>query len=108
MSAIQAVLAARELLENLTPLKTDCGRLCQAACCQGDENTGMLLFPEEETLYEGCAFADVLPLDYDLGGTPAHLFRPSIEEDRNENRREKSDHNVTHQRLRRGLCMQMR
>lgn len=74
MSAIHAVLAARELLEDLTPLKTDCGRLCQAACCQGDENTGMLLFPEEETLYKDCAFADVLPLDYDLGGTQAHLF----------------------------------
>lgn len=74
MSAISAVLAARELLDHLTPLKTDCGRLCGAACCQGDENTGMLLFPEEETLYEGCAFADVLPLDYSLGGMQAHLL----------------------------------
>ena len=74
MSAISAVLAARELLDHLTPLKTDCGRLCGAACCQGDENTGMLLFPGEETLYENCAFADVLPLDYSLGGTQAHLL----------------------------------
>ena len=74
MSAISAVLAARELLDHLTPLKTDCGRLCGAACCQGDENTGMLLFPGEETLYENCAFADVLPLDYFLGSTQAHLL----------------------------------
>jgi len=74
MSAIAAVLAARELLASLTPLKTDCGRLCQAACCQGDENTGMLLFPQEDTLYQGCTFADVLPLNYTLGGTQAHLF----------------------------------
>ena len=36
MSETHAVLAARELLESLTPLKTDCGRLCQGACCQGD------------------------------------------------------------------------
>lgn len=74
MSAISSVLAARELLNTLTPLKTDCGRLCQAACCQGDENTGMLLFPEEETLYEDCSFANVLPLDYTLGHTQAHLL----------------------------------
>ena len=74
MSAITAVLAARELLENLTPLKTDCGRLCQAACCQGDDATGMLLFPEEETLYENCSFAEILPLDYRLGSTKAHLL----------------------------------
>jgi len=74
MSDENAVLAARELLNDLTPLKTDCGRLCQAACCQGDENTGMLLFPGEDALYEGCSFADVLPLDYDLGGTQAKLL----------------------------------
>jgi len=74
MSAIAAVLAARELLETLTPLKTDCGRLCGGACCEGDDATGMLLFPEEETLYDGCAFADVRPLDYTLGGTQAQLL----------------------------------
>jgi len=74
MSALDAVLAARGLLEELTPLKTDCGRLCQAACCQGDEAAGMLLFPGEEQLYEGCSFADVLPLDYTLGPVPAKLL----------------------------------
>lgn len=74
MSEIHAVLAARELLENLTPLKTDCGRLCQGACCQGDEATGMLLFPGEEALYEDCAFARVVPTGFSLGGTPAQLL----------------------------------
>ena len=74
MSEIHAVLAARELLENLTPLKTDCGRLCQGACCQGDEATGMLLFPGEEALYKDCAFARVVPTDFSLGGTPAQLL----------------------------------
>ena len=74
MSETHAVLAARELLENLTPLKTDCGRLCQGACCRGDEATGMLLFPGEEALYEGCAFARVVPTDFSLGGTPAQLL----------------------------------
>ena len=74
MSAVRAVLGARELLECLTPLKTDCGRLCAGACCQGDEATGMLLFPGEESLYEGCTFADVIPLDYALGSTQARLL----------------------------------
>ena len=74
MSETHAVLAARELLESLTPLKTDCGRLCQGACCQGDEATGMLLFPGEEALYENCAFARVVPTGFSLGGTPAQLL----------------------------------
>lgn len=74
MSETHAVLAARELLESLTPLKTDCGRLCQGACCQGDEATGMLLFPGEEALYEDCAFARVVPTGFSLGGTPAQLL----------------------------------
>ena len=74
MSETPAVLAARELLNHLTPLKTDCGRLCQGACCQGDEATGMLLFPGEEALYENCAFARVVPTGFSLGGTPAQLL----------------------------------
>ncbi len=74
MSETHAVLAARELLESLTPLKTDCGRLCQGACCQGDEATGMLLFPGEEALYADCAFARVVPTGFSLGGTPAQLL----------------------------------
>ena len=37
------------ILGDLTPLKVDCGVLCGSACCKGDENTGMILFPHEET-----------------------------------------------------------
>ena len=71
---ISAVLAARELLMDLTPLKTDCGKLCNHACCAGDEETGMLLFPGEDALYEGCAFGKVLGADFSLGGEHAKLF----------------------------------
>ena len=66
--SLSAVLAARELLSTLTPLKTDCGALCSHACCAGDETTGMLLFPGEETLYDGCTFGKVLGADFTLGG----------------------------------------
>ncbi len=46
---------ARALLENVTPLHTDCGLACGGACCRPMEGemTGMLLFPGEEAYYEG-------------------------------------------------------
>lgn len=54
MDALKAAVAARELLENVTPLRLDCGRYCGGACCQSDEDGqgGMLLFPGEEALYD--------------------------------------------------------
>ena len=57
----KALLWAREHLRDLTPLKSDCGRICGAACCRplqeggAGENTGMLLFPGEEEAYTDCA-----------------------------------------------------
>ena len=37
------------LFDDAAPLKTDCGVLCEKACCRGDASVGMLLFPGEET-----------------------------------------------------------
>ena len=37
------------MFEKLTPVRADCGVLCDRACCRGDEDTGMLLFPYEKT-----------------------------------------------------------
>ncbi|MEG1472022.1 MAG: hypothetical protein RSD76_06230, partial [Clostridia bacterium] len=53
-AAVKVLSAARELLADVTPLKTNCGKLCGGACCQADESgeNGMLLFPFEETFYE--------------------------------------------------------
>ena len=31
-----------------TPISADCGALCGARCCHGDENAGMIVFPGEE------------------------------------------------------------
>ena len=44
---------ARELLLEVTPLKTDCGKVCGSRCCRSleGEETGMLLFPGEEEVY---------------------------------------------------------
>ncbi|MEG2188022.1 MAG: hypothetical protein RR085_11925, partial [Clostridia bacterium] len=61
-AAVKVLSAARELLANVTPLKSNCGKLCGGACCQADESgeNGMLLFPFEETFYakpiEGFAY----------------------------------------------------
>lgn len=54
--ALRAVERARTLLNNVTPLHTDCGRLCNVACCRADEDGqgGMLLFPGEIALYADC------------------------------------------------------
>lgn len=38
-----------KILGELTPLRADCGQLCSGACCKGDGNTGMRLFPHEES-----------------------------------------------------------
>lgn len=40
---------AKNIMEDKTPLKKDCGLLCGKACCKGDSETGMLLFPYEQT-----------------------------------------------------------
>lgn len=50
---------ARELLMDVTPLAADCGKRCAAACCQGGEEDGMLLFPDEERYYIDCSWARI-------------------------------------------------
>ena len=65
-----------ESLENVTPLKKDCGMLCDAACCKdGEEKTGMLLFPFEEKLLSGADFATIEDSNCEYGDTEvAKLF----------------------------------
>jgi len=41
------------LLKDVTPLEVDCGGLCDGACCKGDGESGMYLFPGEEVMYNG-------------------------------------------------------
>lgn len=58
-----ALMQARSLLENVTPLKTDCGLLCNQACCKADPDSGdsVWLFPgEEEIDYTWGVVSDVL------------------------------------------------
>lgn len=41
---------AGRIIGDKTPLKKDCGQICDGACCKGDDDTGMLLFPFEESV----------------------------------------------------------
>lgn len=52
MKKEDVILTCYSLLRNETPLKTDCGEICNGKCCKGDNNTGMILFPGEETLID--------------------------------------------------------
>lgn len=40
------------IMGSLTPLKVDCGQLCGGACCKGEGNIGMRLFPFEESVLQ--------------------------------------------------------
>ncbi len=52
MSPYEFYSKVYSVLGSLTPLKGDCGRACNKACCEGDKDgDGMYLFPEEEEMY---------------------------------------------------------
>lgn len=58
-----------ELLEDVTPLKKDCGVLCDAVCCKDgkDGETGMLLFPNEVKMFKGKRFAKIVKSNCEYG-----------------------------------------
>lgn len=61
-------------LDAATPLETDCGLLCGAACCEGEER-GMLLYPGEEALFaRPFGWGRVLSAGFSLGGGQGALF----------------------------------
>ncbi|MDD2648763.1 MAG: hypothetical protein PHI27_03295 [Eubacteriales bacterium] len=50
----EVLIKSRDILENVTPLRVDCGRICGDACCKsGGDELGMYLFPHEEELIGG-------------------------------------------------------
>lgn len=71
---------AYALLEELTPLTTDCGAVCGGRCCrESADSEGMLLFPGEETLLAGDGYT-IRPADggwlLTCGGTCDRARRP--------------------------------
>ncbi len=51
MNTAYVYLQLYRLFDEITPVPTDCGRLCKKACCKGDDG-GMFLFPGEISVYK--------------------------------------------------------
>ena len=63
---------ALDELENITPLKPfNCGKLCSARCCSGDENDGMGLFPGEKELFESS-------MDFEINDSEGNFGEPVV------------------------------
>lgn len=58
------ILQAYAILGDATPIPADCGKLCGAACCQGDDDVGMLLFPGEAVHLSRVPGFRVFRIDY--------------------------------------------
>lgn len=64
---IYLINRAYNLLDRITPLKTDCGRLCAGKCCKGDGETGMFLFPGEEEIIKNVEGFKILECEGNFG-----------------------------------------
>lgn len=64
---IELISKAYELLESVTPLRYDCGKLCSSKCCKGDGKTGMWLFPYEEDILKGIDGFEIIDCDGNMG-----------------------------------------
>ncbi len=65
MNPVDIYKRAYKMLENVTPLDVDCGKACGKACCEGDEETGMYLFPYEEKILENAEFLKIIQSDFE-------------------------------------------
>ncbi len=59
---------AYAILGNITPIPADCGELCGAKCCAGDQNSGMILFPGEKEFLSRADFLNIQ--ERDINGFP--------------------------------------
>ena len=71
---------AYALLEEVTPLTTDCGAVCDGRCCrESADSEGMLLFPGEEVLLADAGYT-IRPAEggylLTCGGTCDRRLRP--------------------------------
>lgn len=77
MNSAYVYLQLYRLFDESTPTGVDCGRLCGAACCLGDES-GMYLFPGEKKVYELLAPSWIRlersDFSYEYNGAKKNLF----------------------------------
>ena len=48
-----------KIFDHVTPIKSDCGELCCARCCQGSVHDGMWLLPDEDLLLKDADFLTI-------------------------------------------------
>ncbi|HOB19745.1 MAG TPA: hypothetical protein PK830_09090 [Candidatus Atribacteria bacterium] len=75
MDRLEAIKEAYDILNKVTPLRRDCGSLCNRVCCDGGvEDHGMYLFPgEEEILKDQASWLRIVSADMVMPGL--HLAR---------------------------------
>lgn len=56
------ILRAYQAIAEYTPMRTDCGQLCSAACCQTDADGqgGVCLLPGEETQLKDISWGEIV------------------------------------------------
>ena len=70
-----------KLFENCTPLKADCGRACNGACCTDEGGEGMLLYPGEQVMLREADFLTLTDSVFTVDGksVPIALCKGSCE-----------------------------
>ncbi len=76
MNSAYIYLQIYRLFDSITPIKADCGALCDKACCKGDDS-GMYLFPGEEKVFSllkpGWITVEDSDFTYSFNGKNKHL-----------------------------------
>ena len=71
MNIAYIYLQLYRLFDEVTPIRADCGKLCDKSCCKGDD-AGMYLFPGERAVYKllnpDWAEIDKSEFTYEYGG----------------------------------------
>ena len=62
----EIIVDAYKIIGGATPLKSDCGLLCEHACCLSDDDGkgGVYLFPGEEELLKECGWGETVKDDF--------------------------------------------
>lgn len=79
MNAYSFYSQAYKMLETLTPVPADCGKLCEKACCSdtlGEDGSeaGMYLYPGEEIMFKNTSGFKILNSDFKYGDKNAKLI----------------------------------
>ena len=61
------------LFDHCTPLKADCGKACNGACCTDEGGEGMFLFPGEQVMLRGADFLTLTDSEFTVEGNKVSI-----------------------------------